>query len=101
MNLLPVLRRQRFEFPCTVEVEHTQESLHAHLTIDADFEIEPGDEVRVNNAPTLVPFGERVVAQTTAVIVRASAIERAWTRWIGNFELTELYDVSFTERRML
>jgi hypothetical protein len=28
-------------------------------------------------------------------------LERLWTRFCGNFELTELYDVSFTDRRAL
>ena len=30
--------------PCTVEIEQTPESLHAHVTLDAGFEIEPGDD---------------------------------------------------------
>ena len=101
MRLLDAFRRERFEFPCTVEIEHTPRSLHAHVVIDGDFIVEPGDEVRVNDAPTDVPYGDRIVVRRTAVVVRASAAERAWTRFAGNFELTELYDVSFTERRRL
>jgi hypothetical protein len=100
MSLFPALRR-RVELRCTVEVERSQESLHAHMTIDEDFAIAPGDEVRINAAPIDVSFGERVIRRTTATVFRASALERAWTRWIGNLELTELYDVSFTDRRML
>jgi hypothetical protein len=101
MNLLNVVRRQHYEFPCTVEIEHTPKSLHAHVEIDADFVVEPGDEVLVRNAPTEVPYGERIVVKRTAIVTRASAIERAWTRLSGMLELTELYDVSFTERRRL
>lgn len=101
MSLFSALPRQRFELPCTVEVERTQQSLHAHVTIDGDFNVEPGDEISLRDAPTDVPFGAKVVARSVATVVRANAIERAWTRWVGNFELTELYDVSFTERRML
>lgn len=101
MNPLNIVRRQRYEFPCTVEIEHTQKSLHAHVEIDADFVVEPGDEVLVQNAPTQVPYGERIVVKRTAVVTRASGVERAWTKLSGMLELTELYDVSFTERRRL
>ena len=101
MNLFAAFRRERFEFPCTVEIEHTPRSLHAHVEIDGDFVIEPGDEVLVKDAPTDVPFGDKILVRRTAVVTRASTLERAWTKLIGNFELTELYDVSFTERRKL
>ncbi len=82
-------------------IEHTPRSLHAHVEIDGDFVVEPGDEVQVQNAPTDVPFGEKLVVRRTAIVTRASALERVWTRLIGHFELTELYDVSFTDRRRL
>ena len=101
MRVLDALRRERFEFPCTVEIENTPRSLHAHVEIDGDFVVEPGDEVQVMNAPDLPPFGDRIVVKRTAVVTRASAVERAWTRIVGNLELTELYDVSFTDRRRL
>ena len=101
MSLLSAFVRRRYEFPCTVEIEHTPESLHAHVEIEGDFIIEPGDEVLVLDAPTDIPFGEKIVLRRTAIVTRAGALERIWTKWIGNFELTELYDVSFTERRSL
>jgi hypothetical protein len=101
MSFLSSLVRRRFEFPCTVEIEHTPESLHAHVEIDGDFTIEPGDEVLVLDAPTDIPFGEKIVLRRTAIVTRAGVLERAWTKLTGNFELTELYDVSFTERRTL
>ncbi len=87
--------------PCTVEIEQTPESLHAHVTLDAGFDIEPGDEVQVHDAPTEVPYGERIVVRRTATVTRAGALERAWTKLIAHFELTELYEVSFSERRTL
>ena len=101
MNLLNVVRRERYEFPCTVEIKHTQKGLHADVEIDAEFLVEPGDEVLVQDAPTRVPYGERIVVKRTAIVTRASAVEHAWTRLSDMFELTELYDVSFTERRRL
>jgi hypothetical protein len=87
--------------PCTVEIEQTPESLHAHVTLDAGFDIEPGDEVQVHDAPTAVPYGERIVVRRTATVTRAGALERAWTKLIAHFELTELFEVSFSERRTL
>ena len=71
------------------------------MTLDATFEIEPGDEVQVHDAPTSVPYGERLVVRRTATITRAGILERLWTRFAGHFELTELYEVSFSERRRL
>jgi hypothetical protein len=101
MSRLRPLFPTRFEAPCTVEIEHSPESLHAHVELDGDIEIEPGDQVLVHDAPTDVPFGETLVVRRTATIIRAGLAERLWTRLAGNFELTELYDVSFTERRRL
>ena len=55
----------------------------------------------VQDAPTDVPFGEKIVVRRTAVIIRAGLLERIWTRFAGNFEFNEMYNVSFTERRKL
>lgn len=101
MNWLLPLTRQTFEALCTVEIGHTAESLFAHVEIEGDFEMRPGDRVLVQNAPTETPFGYRITVERRATIIRAGFIERLWTRFLGNFELTELYDVSFTNRRAL
>jgi len=55
----------------------------------------------VQNAPKETPFGYRITLARRATIIRAGLIGRLWTRLCGNFELTELYDVSFTNRRAL
>lgn len=93
--------RRTVEVPCTVEIEQTAESLHAHVSLDADFDIEPGDAVQVHDSPTSVPYGERLVVRRTATVTRAGRIERLWTKLAGHLELTELYEVSFSERRKL
>ena len=59
--------RKSFDVPCTVEIEQTSETLHAHVVLDGDIAIEPGDEVRVHDAPTEVAFGERLVVRRTAI----------------------------------
>jgi hypothetical protein len=95
------LTRQTFQAPCTVEIGHTAESLFAHVEIEGDFDIRPGDRVLVQDAPTETPFGYRIAVARRATIIRAGLIERLWTRLCGQFELNELYDVSFTNRRAL
>ena len=100
-NWIAPFTRQTFEAPCTVEIGHTAESLFAHVEIEGDFDIQPGDRVLVQDAPTQTPFGYRIKVARRATIIRAGLIERLWTRLSGNFELNELYDVSFTSRRAL
>jgi hypothetical protein len=88
-----------FEVPCTVEIEQTSETLHAHVVLDGDVQIQPGDQVTVHNAPTRVEFGERLVVRRTATVVRGSLLDRLRARIEGYLELTELYEVSFSDGR--
>ena len=88
-----------FDVPCTVEIEQTSETLHAHVVLDGDVEIRPGDEVRVHDAPTGVEFGQRLVVRRTATVVRGSALDRLRAQIEGYLELTELYEVSFSDGR--
>jgi hypothetical protein len=101
MRLWPALGRRTFESPCTVEIERSAETLEAHVTIESDYDLGPGDEVLVRDPPTDPRSGERIIVRRTATITRAGLPERVWTRLVSNFELSELYDVSFTERRRL
>ena len=89
------------EIACTIEVEHSDESLHAHVALDGDPVIRPGDEVRVLGEPIHVDFGQRRTFRRLATLRRANMLERAWTRLTSRFELSELYEVSFTTRRSL
>lgn len=95
-----VFGRRTRDVPCTIEVEHTQRSLHAHVDLEG-IEVGPGDSVLVHDAPIDVGFGERVVRQSHATVVQAGLIERLWTHLTAFLELTELYEVSFTPRRVL
>lgn len=92
---------REFEVPCTIEIEHTFESLHAHVELDGDVRIEPGDEVRVLGDPIRVPYGERAVIRRTARVRRASWLERQWTRATGDIEFMELLEFSFSSGRKL
>ncbi len=91
--------RRSFEVPCTVEIEQTSETLHAHVVLDGDVQIEPGDEVTVHDAPTSVAFGERLVVRRIATVVRGGFFGRLRAQIEGYLELTELYEVSFSDGR--
>jgi hypothetical protein len=86
--------RRRFDVPCTLEIEQTQESLHAYATPDG-IDIQPGDTVLIHGAPSRISFGERYSFECRATIVQASLLERLWTQMTGLLELSELYEVGF------
>lgn len=87
------------ETMCTVAVEHSDESLHAHVVLDGDIAVGPGDSVEVHGAPFRLAFGETRTERRPATVTFASPLRRLWTRIAGNFEIGELYEVSFTSRR--
>jgi len=89
--------RRREEAPCTVEISHRFESLHAHVRFNDGTVVHPGDEVQVQGAEIMAPFGEIVREDRVAVITRASGIERLWTRLTGDLEVMELCEFSFSE----
>ncbi len=90
-----------FEIACTVEVEHGFDHLHAHVELDGDIAIYPGDRVRVHGAAIQLPYGRKIVEHRMATVTRANALERAWTRFKGRFAITELYEISFSNGRAL
>jgi len=83
--------------PCTVEVSHRFESLHAHVRFNNGAVVHPGDEVLVHGAPILAAYGELIIEDRQATITRASLIERLWTRATGDFGFMELCEFSFSE----
>lgn len=90
----------RFDTPCRVAVEQSEAYFHAHVELDGDVAVGPGDKVRVHGEPITVPFGTSAVFERTATIERAGPLLRAWTRLAGHFEMAELYEVSFTPGRL-
>ena len=83
--------------PCTVEVSHRFESLHAHVRFNNGAVVFPGDEVLVHGKPVLAAYGEVIVEDRTATITRASLLERLWTRMTGDFGFMELCEFSFSD----
>ena len=92
-----LLTREVERAPCTVEVSHKFESLHAHVRFNNGAVVYPGDEVQVEGPEIMAPFGEIVREDREAVITRASKLERLWTRLTGDLEVMELCEFSFSE----
>jgi hypothetical protein len=85
---------RRFDVPCTLDIEVTPESVHAHA-IPEGVTLYPGDQVLVHGVPEKIDFGDRYTLACTATITRASLFTRIWTRLTSVAEITELYEVSF------
>ncbi len=100
MITIPFLIRLHQTTRCTIEVEHSEASLHAHLDLDGRIELRPGDRVRVHGAPISLAFGERLVLRREATIERAGWVERQWVRLTARLNLGELYEVSFSPGRL-
>lgn len=86
---------RQFDIPCTITIEQSPEHFHAHVELEGDIPLYPGDEVRVHGAPMTVDFGQSLQFTRMATVKRATALTRAWTRLAAYFDLTELYEVSF------
>ena len=87
---------RRFDIPCRVAIEQSDEHFHAHVELEGNIAIHPGDRVRVHGDPIRVRFGESVVYERVATVVRAGPLQRGWTRLASYFDLSELYEVSFS-----
>jgi hypothetical protein len=83
-----------FDVPCTIEIEQTADSFHAHA-IPEGVELRPGDRVTIHGAPDHVPFGTVATFPGRATVHRAGWPERTWTTAVALFELTELYHCGF------
>lgn len=92
-----ILTKEVEHVPCTVEVSHCFDSLHAHVRFNNGAVIHPGDEVTVSGPEIMAPFGEVVREDRQATILRASFLERLWTRLTGDIEVMELCEFSFSE----
>ncbi|MBY0568746.1 MAG: hypothetical protein K2P70_15630 [Hyphomonadaceae bacterium] len=93
--------RRTHDTQCTIEIEHSEDHLHAHVELDDQSDLRPGDRVKVHGAPIRVSFGQRLTLRRPATVERAGWLERQWTKLTARFELAELYEVSFSPRRIL
>jgi hypothetical protein len=93
--------RRVIDVDCTIDLECTIDSFHAYVELDDEPPINPGDKVLVHGPEIHVPYGEKRVERRRATVIRANRLEQAWTRLTAALEFTELYDLSFTDRREL
>lgn len=91
---------RRIDVPCVITVEHTHDSLEAHVELEGGLAPNVGDRILVHGSAVAVPFGEKVTIRRPATLVRATALDRLWTRMKSRFLLTELYEISFTAGRL-
>lgn len=96
MTTRPLFSRSTVEVPCTIDLEQSPDSLHAYVDLEG-VAIGPGDEVLVHDAPNGIGFGERAVVRRSATVRRAGPWQKLRARLEGYMELTELYEVSFSE----
>lgn len=94
-----IFTRDRLDTQCTIEIEHTFENLHAHVELDDDYQLGPGDQVKVHGAAVRLPFGERLTLRRPATVWKATPWERAWTRLRAQMELTDLYEITFSSEK--
>jgi hypothetical protein len=91
---------QCFDTNCRIEIEQSPDHFHAHVELEGDIAIEPGDRVRVHGDPITIGFGERRVFDRVATVQRAGWLRRIWTKFASYSELAELYEVSFNPGRL-
>ena len=90
-----------FEVPCRVAVEQTDAFFYAHVVLAQQVEVDAGDSVHVQGDDIQAQPGDRFMLRRRARVKRAGPIGRAWTKFMAIFEITELFEVSFTGRRTL
>ncbi|MEM8799313.1 MAG: hypothetical protein AAGF15_04460 [Pseudomonadota bacterium] len=87
--------------PCRLLAENTDEYLFAHVLLGHGVEVDAGDEVQLEGPRVELAFGERLYERRSAKVRRANPLRRWWTRFIAVFEITHLYEVSFSGRKKL
>ncbi|WP_428374627.1 hypothetical protein [Lichenicoccus sp.] len=90
---------RRIEATCALDIERSFDSFHAYA-VPVDVEINPGDVVRLQQAPAPVGPGEHMTGECRITVQRAGPIMQAWTRAISVFFLTSLYEVGFEAKEI-
>jgi hypothetical protein len=98
-RLTALVKRRSVNVSCNIDIANTAEALHAHVILNG-LEVDAGDAVLVHNAPTDVAFGESLTCDRRATVSRASWLDKLWVRVSSRFELTTLYEVSFSPDRL-
>lgn len=94
-----LLTRETIPTSCTVTVRHTEETLEAHVELDDGLLPTVGDRIRVFGDPVQVEYGSTIAFRRKAHLVRGCALDKFWIKLCSLFDMTELYEVSFSPRR--
>lgn len=94
-----ILTRETISTQCTVTVRHTEETLEAHVELDDGLLPTVGDRITVFGEPIQVDYGRTVQFRRDAHLTRGCAMDKFWTKFRSLFDMTELYEVSFSSRR--
>lgn len=94
-----ILARRSIPTTCTVTVRHTDETLEAHVELDDGLLPSVGDKITVFGSPVHVEYGSTIEIKRDARLVRGSALDKFWLKLRSLFDVTELYEVSFSPRR--
>ncbi len=97
--MMGLFRGETFDTGCTIFAAHTAEELHAHVELDGDVPIGPGDRVLVHGDPVRLPFGGELTLRRTATVQRAGLLEQLWTKMRAQLDVTELYEITFTSEK--
>lgn len=93
-------RARRITVPCTITIAHDADNLEAHVELEGGVEPGVGDRVLVHGDAVKIRFGERVTLRREATLTRASMLQKLLTYVRARFELADLYEVSFSGRRL-
>ena len=66
--MMGLLSSRAFETGCRIEIEQSPDHFHAHVKLDGNIPIYPGDRVQVHGAPVMVSFGEKVTFNRSATV---------------------------------
>lgn len=88
-----------FDVGCTVRVSHTFGDFSAHVELDGNIALEPGDRVLVHGAAINPPYGEVRTERRVATVTRATWLERNLARLRGELDCLSLLEVGFNDHR--
>ncbi len=97
---MALFARRTETVPCRITIAHDADNLEAHVELQNGAAPGVGDLVTVHGEAVRVQFGERMTFDRDATIRRANAFDKLFAIARSRFELTELYEVSFSQGRL-
>ena len=97
--MIPFLSRRSVVTPCTIEIEHSERSLHAHVALDGEPELRPGDRVRAMLAAENSPFVVPRDAAALSAALRSLANDADMAKSVGAANAAAA-NANFTQARM-